>query len=195
MCGIVTPAAVVADNDWTYRGNVISENLFQNIGKVATPCNSYTSCIRMAVYVDDHTSGFLVSSNVFLGVQTGFFSHLGRDDTLVNNMFIDVDVSARLSGSSSLGSKNATLLSKLHAMPFQDAQWSAAYPRLAIILQNHPALPLGHNLTCNIAVNVSGPTGWQQAHNWPMNVQGWASADPTWNYTMYVCRSRCAKSC
>lgn len=82
--------AIYSDRDWTYRGNEIVGNLFLDIGSVATPCNSHTACIRMGVYVDDHASGFLVHNNVFVNMQTGMFSHNGRDHTINNNLFIDV---------------------------------------------------------------------------------------------------------
>lgn len=77
-----------------------------------------------------------------------------------------------------MGTDNATLYQRLFAMPYQNPPWSTEYPRLANLLDDHPAWPLGNNMTANVAVNTTGPSAWQQKAGWKINTQGWISLDP-----------------
>jgi len=66
--------------------------------------NPETSCIRMAIYIDDFEGGDEISGNIFYRVPTGFFSNCGGDFNFSNNLFVDVGTTIRQSASTSFNS-------------------------------------------------------------------------------------------
>ena len=81
--------------DWSMRGNVIRHNFFHHIE------GPYTHG-AMAVYLDDAASGTTIYGNVFYQASRAAFIGGGRDNRVVNNIFVDchpsVHVDARLLG-------------------------------------------------------------------------------------------------
>ena len=67
--------------DWTSQGNVIRYNFFYDIHGVGHDAR--------AVYLDDLTSGATVYGNIFAKTQYGVFIGGGRDNTVVNNVFVN----------------------------------------------------------------------------------------------------------
>ena len=209
--------AIYAGRDFTWRGIVISNNIFgPNIGRAGSLCSApllpcvkgracnstSTSCVRSAIYLDDHLSGATITGNVFLGAQnalptgpdldqkygnTGVMVNGGRDHNISNNLFIGIGLPAAVHGKAQWRGKCGTsdmklrtgLFASLFVEPYQKPPWSQRYPRLVDILQNYPCQPLGNVLAKNIVVNSSGISKWltRTGAGWRNNggLDGWSS--------------------
>ncbi|MEV5498673.1 right-handed parallel beta-helix repeat-containing protein [Nonomuraea fuscirosea] len=71
---------IYAGRDYTYLNNVISHNLFRDIGADG----------NQAVYMDDGMSGMVVHHNFFDTVQHGLFYQSGHSNVAADNVFKDV---------------------------------------------------------------------------------------------------------
>ncbi|MEV1174306.1 right-handed parallel beta-helix repeat-containing protein [Nonomuraea sp. NPDC049784] len=71
---------IYAGRDYTYLNNVISYNLFKNVGRAG----------NQAVYMDDGVSGMVVHHNVIDGAQHGLFFQSGHSNVAYDNVFKDV---------------------------------------------------------------------------------------------------------
>ncbi|WP_433433393.1 right-handed parallel beta-helix repeat-containing protein [Nonomuraea sp. CA-141351] len=71
---------IYAGRDYTYLNNVISYNLFKNVGRAG----------NQAVYMDDGMSGMVVHHNVIDGAQHGLFFQSGHSNVAYDNVFKDV---------------------------------------------------------------------------------------------------------
>jgi hypothetical protein len=207
--------AIYAGRDWTWRGIVIRGNVFgPNIGRAGSQCSTptatvrnqtqtSTSCVRSAIYLDDHLSGSTITGNVFLGAQTetptgpdvdkgygnnGIMVNGGRDHSITNNLFIRMGIPATVHGKAmwrgKCGSNSINtpglrtgLFATLFAAPFRTPPWSVRYPQLAEILAREPCQPRGNLLGANIVVNSTGVSAWGKRHGWSNNggEDGWAS--------------------
>jgi hypothetical protein len=138
--------AYYTGRDWTYRGNVISNNNFHDIAgyglqsvNVAQNTFTYASPANVpAVYLDDAVSGFNVTGNIFnnagsKAIQIGG----GRDHVIQNNVFnvynnsFAIYIDDRWPGFDWL-----SLYNGLMQMIAQNPLWIASYPALAA----YPAL-------------------------------------------------------
>lgn len=123
---------IYTGRDLAARGNVIRNNLFHQLDN-PSPCNYATSCLRAAIYIDDGQDSVTVEGNIFYRVLTGFFSNTGSDMRIRNNLFLDVQVAVRQSGSAQ-PTNNASLVGKfdmLNMFPFRGPLWQSRYPGLA----------------------------------------------------------------
>ncbi|MFI9836545.1 right-handed parallel beta-helix repeat-containing protein [Nonomuraea sp. NPDC051941] len=71
---------IYAGRDYTYLNNVISYNLFRNVGPKG----------NQAVYMDDGMSGMVIHHNFFDGAQHGLFYQSGHSNVATDNVFKDV---------------------------------------------------------------------------------------------------------
>eukprot|EP00040_Diaphanoeca_grandis_P021387 m.113965 g.113965 ORF g.113965 m.113965 type:complete len:785 (-) comp28313_c0_seq1:281-2635(-) len=172
---------IYGGRDLSSRGTIIRHNLFHHIDH-PSPCNAYTSCIRMAIYVDDFMGGVTITGNIFYRCLVGFFSNCGSDFTFSNNLFVNVGLSIRQSGQYTFRYPEVnTLFTSLHAVPFTAPLWTTQYPTLASRFSNwtqpakdahgpfNPvgsALPENNLYALNAVINATGPTAWDTSHGW-----------------------------
>jgi hypothetical protein len=87
----------------------------------------------MGVYLDDQFSSARIEGNVFRRVTNAAFIGGGRDNAIVNNLFIDctpaVHVDARGLGWAAF--QRETLMQRLADMPWQEEPWKSRYPELS----------------------------------------------------------------
>jgi hypothetical protein len=118
--------AVYCGRDWTCRGNLIRHNHFHDItGFEGKGC--------MGVYLDDQFSSARIEGNLFRRVTRAAFIGGGRDNAIVNNVFIDctpaVHVDAR--GLGWAASTRETLMKRLADLPWREEPWKSRYPELS----------------------------------------------------------------
>lgn len=133
--------------DTTERGNTVRGNYFHNLG---------LGDIN-AIYLDDESSGSLVSGNVIRGAARGVKIGGGSDNVLESNMFVNDDMGVHFDARGMGWQKfffdgtNPALLNRLKAMPYKDEPWRSRYPHLVGFLDQPPGLPMRnaiHNNEC-----------------------------------------------
>jgi len=135
--------------DWTARGTVLRHNYFHHIQGPGLHG-------AMAVYLDDSASGISIIGNVFYKAGRAMFIGGGRDNQVINNVFVDcpagLHVDARGVGWMKYHvDPGGTLPERLKAMPYQQPPWSRKYPQLLKILADAPGLPKGNVVRHNIS--------------------------------------------
>jgi parallel beta-helix repeat protein len=146
-------SAIYSGRSWYSRGTVIRYNLIRDV----TGYKAGTHRVS-GVYLDDGISGITVEGNIFLNVAQGLMFNGGRDNTAVNNVFIDVENMAR---STSLkeafkgwaASSWTTLNENIRKMPIKEEPWRSAYPNLANMLEDEPELPKYTTIKNNLRYN------------------------------------------
>jgi hypothetical protein len=183
--------AIYGGRDLSSRGTAIKHNFFHSLDNPA-PCNMQTSCIRMAIYIDDFEGGVEISGNIFYRVPTGFFSNCGGDFSFRNNLYVDVGTSIRQSGHSGFGSVQQYIWQQLHKVPFTDPLWVSRFPELARrfsdwkngSLPPDPGTTITRNnvYSLNAIVNTTGPVKYQGGRfdNWTANADGMFSLPAPW---------------
>ncbi len=146
--------AIYAGRDWTTRGTVIRHNYMHHVnGREGRGC--------VGVYLDDMWCGTEISGNLFYRVIRAAFIGGGRDNSIVNNIFVEcpkaIHIDARAMGWAS-ASVEGTMTTRLNAMPYTEPPWSERYPELLRILEDEPAAPKGNVVTRNVIV---GPYRWE----------------------------------
>jgi parallel beta-helix repeat protein len=133
--------------DYSQRGNVIRYNYFHELG---------TADVQ-AIYLDDYTSGTTVYGNVVYKAGRGVLIGGGRDNTVRNNIFVDVKNAIHLDARGLSWAKtlfNGTdtmLIDGLNAIKFREPPYSKRYPELLKLYDRNPALPEGNSIVNNIA--------------------------------------------
>lgn len=130
--------AVYIGRDYTARGTEISRNLFIDIQPYAKDRDV------KGVYIDDQSSGILISNNVFSNVQQPVFISGGRDNLIRGNTFINsrpfFHLDARGINAPESLDPSQTLQKRLKAVPYQGTIY-AKYPHLASILEDDFGYP------------------------------------------------------
>ncbi len=147
-------AAIYSGRSWVSRGTVIRYNLIRDVTGFKAGTHKVSG-----VYLDDGISGITVEGNIFLNVAQGLMFNGGRDNTAVNNVFIDVENMAR---STSLkeafktwaASSLVTLKQGIKACPIDKEPWLSAYPHLATMLNDEPELPKYTTIKDNLRFNA-----------------------------------------
>ncbi len=144
--------AIYSGRDWTYRGNVVRYNYLHHI----TAPGKHGS---MAVYLDDSCSSTHIYGNVFYKVQRAAFIGGGRDNTVENNIFVDVSLAVHLDKRSEGWAHkyqkpggDHRMYEKLKDVNHDKPPYSTRYPELARILDEAPHKPLGNKVLNNICV-------------------------------------------
>ncbi len=138
--------------DWTMRGHLIADNfLHDSVSSMGGDVN--------AIYLDDLSSGITVSKNVVDNVARGVLIGGGRDNIIDENIFLSTEkpvwFDARgLNAKYELITKSPKgdswdLFSKLKAVGFNGAIYSAEYPKLARMLDEEPLAPRGNVISNN----------------------------------------------
>jgi hypothetical protein len=145
--------------DWTYQGNWIIYNRFENINSIQSG-NDVS-----AVYLDDFGSGFFIAHNVFRNVSRALLLGGGRDNYFYNNTITDCgaedgsDAAAHVDNrgmgwASGSCTKGGILLQFLDRVPYNTSAAWAKYAHLAQILQDDPCRPKYNAIVANGYCNV-----------------------------------------
>ncbi len=157
---------------WASRGNVVRHNYIHHSGGL--------DGWSMGVYLDDCDSGDAILGNVFADVSRAVFIGGGRDNLVENNVFVRCRPALHLDDRGltrirwNAGPNDAwDLHAKLQALDYQRPPWTFAYPRLARILDDQPALPLHNTFQRNLVVGGTGLSMKEplrrllgERHNW-----------------------------
>ena len=86
----------------------------------------------------------------------------GRDNTIEGNLFLylpkGIHVDARGPRGITLDKPGSwNLKAKCEAVGYQSPLWKKAYPKLAVVLQNQPLLPMGNVMRHNLFVECKQP--------------------------------------
>jgi hypothetical protein len=135
--------------DWTARGTVLRHNYFHHIQGPGLHG-------AMAVYLDDSASGISIIGNIFYKAGRAAFIGGGRDNKVINNVFVDCPASVHVDARGVGWMKyhvepGGTLPERLKAMPYKQSPWSQTYPQLLNILEDEPGLPKGNVVRHNIS--------------------------------------------
>ncbi|MCC7495079.1 MAG: right-handed parallel beta-helix repeat-containing protein [Fimbriimonadaceae bacterium] len=129
----------------TMRGHQIRYNYLHHIyGYEGRGC--------VGVYLDDMFCSADIVGNLFYQVPRAAFIGGGRDNSIVNNTFVDcspaVHIDARALGWAAPGVKN--LETRLKEMPYTKEPWTTRWPQLLHYLDDEPAVPKGNLIARNI---------------------------------------------
>ncbi len=148
--------AIYAGRNWTMRGNMIRYNYLHDIsGFEGKGC--------VGIYLDDAFSSADITGNVFNKVTRAMMIGGGRDNNVINNIFIDcvpsLHIDARGMGWMhdhpeawiKEAEENGTILGILYNQP----PYSTHYPKLINLLNDEPKAPKGNVISHNICVGGS----------------------------------------
>jgi len=142
--------------DWSSRNNVVRYNLVYD-------SNGLDGHGSQAFYLDDCDSGDTVFGNiVYGGANRGILLGGGRDNTISNNIFIDlpkgIHVDARGPRGITLDKPGSwNLKTKCEQVGYLSPLWKERYPRLARVLDEDPLLPMGNVMSDNIFIGCKQP--------------------------------------
>ncbi|MBK9389607.1 MAG: right-handed parallel beta-helix repeat-containing protein [Bacteroidetes bacterium] len=144
--------AIYAGRNWTMRGNVIRYNYLRNIsGFEGKGC--------VGIYLDDAFASADITGNVFSKVSRAMMIGGGRDNRVINNIFVDcipsIHVDARgLGWMENLHIpdwiKEAEEKGTILGIAYNKPPYSERYPSLVNILSDEPRAPKGNIISNNI---------------------------------------------
>jgi len=148
--------AIYSGRNWTYRGNVIRNNYFHDIsGFEGKGC--------VGVYLDDAFSSADVTGNIFSRVTEAVKIGGGRDNNVLNNIFIDclpsLEIDARglgwMADSPKRWIQEADEKGTILGIAYNQPPYSTKYPQLLTMLSDEPAAPKGNVIALNICLGGS----------------------------------------
>ena len=152
--------AIYTGRDWTTRGNLIRQNYFHDIsGRKGYGC--------VGVYLDDMSSSTDVTENLFVNVTRAAMIGGGRDNSVVNNLFVDCEPNIHIDGRA-LGWAHACAENwlteiedrgTLSGIDYKSEIWASKYPRLAAITEGNPKAPEGNLIERNLVISTRGGNG------------------------------------
>ena len=144
--------AIYTGRNWTMRGNVIRYNYLRNIsGFEGKGC--------VGIYLDDAFSSAEITGNIFNNVSRAMMIGGGRDNMVLNNIFVDcapsIHVDARgLGWMENLHIpdwiKEAEEKGTILGIEYNKPPYSERYPSLVKILSDEPRAPKGNVISTNI---------------------------------------------
>ena len=159
--------AIYTFRNWTMRGNILRYNYLHDIsGFEGKGC--------VGIYLDDMFSSADVIGNVFNKVSRAIEMGGGRDNNVLNNIFIDcipsLSIDARGFGWAAdtpvRWIKEAEEKGTILGIAYNKPPYSTRYPKLANILNDEPAAPKGNVISNNICLggNWDKPSGrWNES--------------------------------
>ncbi len=161
--------AIYAGRNWTMRGNIIRYNYLHDIsGFEGKGC--------VGIYLDDAFSSADVIGNVFNNVTRAMMIGGGRDNNVINNIFINcvpsLHIDARGMGwmhdHPEMWIKEAEEKGTILGTLFNQPPYSTRYPKLINILNDEPSAPKGNVISHNICAGGS----WDKARGfWSTSVE------------------------
>jgi hypothetical protein len=143
--------AIYAGRNWTYRGNIIRYNYLHDItGFEGKGC--------AGIYLDDAFSSADVIGNILKNVSESIKIGGGRDNNVINNIFIDchpsLEIDARglgwMADSPERWIKEANEKGTISGIVFNKPPYSIRYPKLLTLLGDEPAAPKGNVISRNV---------------------------------------------
>ncbi|MDA3926063.1 MAG: right-handed parallel beta-helix repeat-containing protein [Kiritimatiellae bacterium] len=159
VCTIYSDVGVFyTGRDWSSRNNIVRYNLIYD-------STGFAGCSHgsQAIYLDDCDSGDTVKGNiVFGGANRGVLLGGGRDNTLEDNIFINlpkgIHIDARGPKGITLDKPGSwNLKTKCERVGYLSPLWKERYPRLARVLDEEPLLPMGNVFRRNILIGCEKP--------------------------------------
>jgi len=149
--------AIYAGFNLTMRGNLIKNNYLHDIsGFEGKGC--------VGVYLDDMFSSATIEGNIFKNVTRAAMIGGGRDNQIINNIFVDCIPSLHVDARG-LGwfehivtrclveaNKNGTLTGRDIPIFFSQPPYSIKYPQLKSLLNDEPKAPKGNIISNNICL-------------------------------------------
>lgn len=130
--------AIMCGRDWSARGLEISHNLFRN----GHPY-SHRDFGTPAIYLDDFISGEIIEKNVFYDYDMGVFINGGRDNRVLDNVFlkiarspIEVQNLASSKHAQNMSKPDSMLQKNLNAVPWSGTLWLSKYPDMRLQSQD-----------------------------------------------------------
>ena len=148
--------AIYSGRNWTFRGNIIRYNYFHDIsGFEGKGC--------VGVYLDDAFSSADVTDNIFNRVTEAVKIGGGRDNNVLNNIFIDclpaLEIDARglgwMADSPKRWIQEANEKGTILGIAYNQPPYSTKYPQLLTMLNDEPAAPKGNVVALNVCLGGS----------------------------------------
>ncbi|ACB76194.1 right-handed parallel beta-helix repeat-containing protein [Opitutus terrae] len=142
--------AIHTGRDWTWRGNVIRHNYWHHLQ--GPGLHGVT-----AVYLDDFSSGFSVTGNIFYRAGRAVQIGGGRDNLVANNLFIECEPSVHLDArglgwaSNYFDGRYPWMFERFREMNADRPPYTERYPALATLLADEPAVPKGNRIVRNVS--------------------------------------------
>jgi len=145
--------AFYTGRSWIDRGNVLRDNIFENI-YMKEPVHLGWPSVQ-AVYLDDQMSGWQVENNTFFNCSTGILVGGGRNNVVTNNHFtnctLDIHFDNRgMNWQKDMCAPGGEFEQQLNSVHYKQAPWSKEYPELVTIMQDHPCIPVYNHIDDNV---------------------------------------------
>ncbi|OGV68283.1 MAG: hypothetical protein A3K19_08070 [Lentisphaerae bacterium RIFOXYB12_FULL_65_16] len=143
--------AIYAGRNWTMRGNLLRYNYLHHI-------NGFEGRGCVGIYLDDMFSSADLYGNLFYKVTMAAFIGGGRDNTVVNNTFVDckpaLHIDARALGWAKYHAetwvKEAQEKQTHLGIAYNKPPYSERYPQLLHLFDGNPAEPQGNIIARNV---------------------------------------------
>lgn len=151
--------AIYSGRSWVQRGTKIHYNYLHDI-----KTDSDGEIGLFIIYNDDRLSEQSIVGNLFEDCDGfAYFSNGGRDNVFSNNIIVNQEKSYRFGAiipPDPIAVNPVNLMKTLDSVPWQNAVWTEAYPRLATILDVEGEATYPNNCTAgdNILVNCGAKT-------------------------------------
>ena len=132
--------AIYTGRDWTAQGTVIRHNFLHDL-KAARGFET------KGVYLDDFASGITVEGNLFMRVDQPVFIGGGRDNRVIDNVFLSSTPGILIDGRGltwamdAIQDPQSELRAAYVAAPTSSPVWTQRYPLLASVMTDDPAQP------------------------------------------------------
>ncbi|MCE5239341.1 right-handed parallel beta-helix repeat-containing protein [bacterium] len=182
--------------DWTTQGNVIRYNYIHDINDSLE--GSPTGC--NIVHEDDCSAGTAFTGNLCVRCGYGISLAGGPDNSVGNNIFVDVKCAVNLSDRGLVwwtwtkqpdgtvtvvdtrnGATSNNLLTRLLRTPYKQPPWSTKYPWLVNILEMDPVgAPWRYHITRNISYGAGKLISISRGvkPEWGVNENNWDEGNP-----------------
>lgn len=180
-------AAIYIGRNPTFRGNVVRNNLIQDVkSTVINPQTGQPKGDAAAMYFDDMASGVTFEGNIIKRCSRGMVIGGGRDNTIQNNVFEgnDIDIQADARGITAPTDLFAEwgIPAMLAEVPYTQAPYSSSYPHLANLMSDEPKAPKYNVVARNVQVGSPQPYWWRDNTNTLVNQDGGKAFNITANY-------------
>lgn len=142
--------AIHTGRDYTWQGNVIRHNYWHHL---QGPGLHGTT----AVYLDDFSSGFEITGNLFYRAGRAVQLGGGRSNLVANNLFIECEPAVHLDArglgwaANYFDGRYPWLFDRFREMNGDQPPYTERYPALATLLRDEPAVPKGNRIVRNIS--------------------------------------------